>query len=117
MGLVRIMVDAHWNTCRSAQRFPVDRVRNGDRSSRRVAHSICSGSLLALQTVFSGQDAAHRLETPLSSLRLQPYRLIKRVSRLALPSIEAGYTALPNSNLSERVFTQKFACWFVWDPG
>ena len=72
MGLVRIVVDANRNTGCSAQHLPVDKVCNSDRFGGCVRPSISSGSLLALQTVFSEQNAARLLESLLSSFRLQP---------------------------------------------
>jgi hypothetical protein len=62
MGLVRIVVNAHWNTGSSAQRVLFDWVYNGDSSGHRVRIGVCSGSLLALQTVLSEQDVLHLID-------------------------------------------------------
>ena len=65
MGLVRIVVDADWNTGCSAQRVSVDGVRVGNCFGRCVCPSFSAGSLSALQTVLSEEDDAHSLETML----------------------------------------------------
>ena len=65
MGLVRIVVDAHWNTGCSAQRVSADWVRVGDCSGRYVRPGFSAGSLSALQTVLSEEDDARFLELEL----------------------------------------------------
>ena len=63
MGLVRLLVDANWNTGCSAQRVYVDCVRVGDCSGHRVRPNFSAGSLLTLQAVLSEEDHARFLES------------------------------------------------------
>ncbi len=58
MGVVRIVVDANWNTGCSDQRVSLDSVRVGNRSRGRVRPSFSACSLPAIQTILSRQDAA-----------------------------------------------------------
>jgi len=65
MGLVRVVVDAGWNTGCSAQRVCVDWVRVGDCSGPCVRSGFSAGSLSALPTVLSEEDGAQFLESQL----------------------------------------------------
>ena len=91
MGLVRLVVDANWNTGCSAQRVSVDWVHVGNCSGCRVRPSFSACSLSALRTVVSEEDDAHLLESRLQSSSRQPYRLMNGVSHFALLPIEAGH--------------------------
>ena len=83
MGLVRIVVDADWNTGRSAQRVSVDWVRVGDCSGRCVRPGFSAGSLSAFQTVLSEEDDARSLETMLE-FRTSALSFNKRSFRIAV---------------------------------
>ena len=63
MGLVRLLVDANWNTGCSTQRVSVNWVRVGNCSGHRVRPSFSACSLLALQAVLSEEDDARFLES------------------------------------------------------
>ena len=65
MGLVRIVVDANWNTGCSVQRVSVDGVRVCNCFERCVCPIFSAGSPSALQTVLSEEDDARSLETVL----------------------------------------------------
>src|SRR5260370_17880290 len=65
MGLVRIVVDADWNTGRSAQRVSINRVHVRDYSSHCLRSGISSGSSPALQTVLSKEGGERFLESML----------------------------------------------------
>ena len=56
MGLVRVLVNAYWDTGCPAQRVLVDWVSDGDCSSICIRAGFSLGALLALQTVFSEED-------------------------------------------------------------
>ena len=61
MGLVRVVVDAGWNSGCSAERVSVDWVRVRDYSSCCVRSGFSAGSLSALPTVLSEEDDARFL--------------------------------------------------------
>ena len=84
MGLVCIVVDANWNTGCSAQRVPVNWVRNGDCSSRCICVSISSSSFPSLQRVLPEESNRGFLEPVLPISSGQPYLLINGVSGLAV---------------------------------
>jgi len=65
MGLVRVVVDADWNTGCSAQRVSLDWVRVSDCSGHRVRLGFSAGSLSALPTVLSDEDDEGFLELEL----------------------------------------------------
>ena len=83
MGLVRILVDADWNSGCSAQRVLADGVRVGNYSGRSVRPGFSAGSLSALQTVLSEEDDARSLETMLE-FRTSALSFNKRSFRTAV---------------------------------
>ena len=83
MHLVRIVVDANWNTGCSAQRVSVDWVPVGDYLGRCVRPGFSARSLLALQTVLSEEDDPRSLETILE-FRMSALSFNKRSFRIAV---------------------------------
>ena len=55
MGVVRIVVDANWNTGCSDKRVSLDSVRVGNRSRGRFRPGFSACSLPAIQTILSRQ--------------------------------------------------------------
>ena len=83
MGVVRIVVDADWNTGRSAQRVSINRVRVRDYSSHCLRSGISSGSFPALQTVLPKEGGERFLESMLE-FQAPALSFIKRSFRIAV---------------------------------
>ena len=83
MGLVCIVVDADWNTGRSAQRVSINLVRVRHHSSHCICPSISSDSPPALQTVLSEEDAHVSIESMLE-FRMSALSFNKRSFRIAV---------------------------------
>ncbi len=83
MGVVRIVVDANWNTGCSDQRVSIDWVPVGDYFGRCVRPGFPARSLPTLQTVLSEEDDARTLETVIE-FRMSALSFNKRSFRIAV---------------------------------